>query len=193
MIESLQHIDFLLFRWVHQTLANPLFDVLMPWFRNPYFWAPVYLFLLIWMWQTFRMKGILWCVFFLLTFVFSDALSASVIKPLLHRVRPCNDPSLTYLMRHLVTCGSGFSMPSSHATNHFGLSFFMIGTLAARYRYVKSFALCWACLVCFSQVYVGVHYPFDVFVGGMLGMGIGMFNAYYFNARIGLHTTKSIQ
>ena len=123
MIESLQHIDFLLFRWVHQTLANPLFDVLMPWFRNPYFWAPVYLFLLIWMWQIFRLKGILWCVFFLLTFVFSDALSASVIKPLLHRVRPCNDPSLTYLMRHLVTCGSGFSMPSSHATNHFGLSF----------------------------------------------------------------------
>ncbi len=193
MIQFLTHIDLILFKWIHQIMANPVCDFLTPWFRNPYFWAPVYLFLLIWMWQKFRVKGLWWCLFFLLTFVFCDALSASIIKPLVQRVRPCNDLTLTSFIRHLVTCGSGFSFPSSHATNHFGLSFFMIGTLAARYRYVKFFALFWACLVSFSQVYVGVHYPFDVVVGGILGMSIGMFNANYFNARIGLHSVKSIE
>ena len=31
----------------------------------------------------------------------------------------------------------------------------------------------WAGIISFSQVYVGVHYPFDVIVGGLIGFFIG--------------------
>lgn len=31
----------------------------------------------------------------------------------------------------------------------------------------------WAAGICLAQVYVGVHYPSDVFFGALLGAGIG--------------------
>ena len=125
----------------------------------------------------------MWCALFVITFGFCDALSASMIKPFVHRIRPCHNPALADIIRHIVTCGSGFSFPSSHASNHFGMSFFMLGTLQQVRREFKWLILLWAILVSLSQIYVGVHYPFDVFAGACLGAIIGTLNAAYWNRR----------
>ncbi len=182
-METLQQIDIWLFRSIHVGWANSLLDTLCPLFRNPYFWSPLYFFLLVWMWTKYKWRGLMWCALFIITFGFCDALSASMIKPYVHRIRPCHNPALADIIRHIVNCGSGFSFPSSHASNHFGMSFFMLGSLPQIRREFKWLILLWAILVSLSQVYVGVHYPFDVFAGACLGAIIGTLNAAYWNRR----------
>lgn len=186
MWETLQHIDEQLFKSIHVTCANNVFDSVMPFFRNPYFWAPLYLYLLVFMWMKHKVKGLLWCLFFLLSFAFADFISASIIKPIVARIRPCNDDSLPFLIRDIVGCGSGYSFPSTHASNHFALSFFIIFTLAKSRIWIIALCIFWASLVCIAQIYVGVHYPFDTLAGAILGLMIGYFVAGYFNMRVGL-------
>jgi membrane-associated phospholipid phosphatase len=96
-----------------------------------------------------------------------------VIKPLVHRLRPCNDPELSSQVHLLVGCGSGYSFVSSHAANHFGFALFIIILFKDRFSWITVPALLWAFLVSFAQVYVGLHYPADVTLGALIGILIG--------------------
>jgi len=40
----------------------------------------------------------------------------------------------------------------------------------------------------YAQVYVGVHFPLDVFCGGIVGLILGYIPAWVFNKRIGLES-----
>jgi undecaprenyl-diphosphatase len=40
---------------------------------------------------------------------------------------------------------------------------------------------CWAGIIIYAQVYVGVHYPLDVISGGILGTFIGGLTSLAFN------------
>lgn len=160
-------------------------DAIIPWLRNPYFWAPVYLFLLVWMWTRYGKTGLWWCVFFLCCFMVADFTSASILKPFFQRLRPCRDPLVAMWFRELVPCGGGYSFPSSHATNHFALSLFIAFTLGRRYPGIIFWALSWAVLVAFAQLYVGVHYPSDLLFGALLGSLIGYGFSRLFQFRFG--------
>jgi undecaprenyl-diphosphatase len=100
------------------------------------------------------------------------------------RLRPCNDPINSLHMRLLVECGSGYSFPSSHATNHFGMSLFLYFSFGKFYKWIKPTVILWAALVSYAQVYVGVHYPIDVFTGAIIGSLIGFLIAKLFNRLI---------
>lgn len=185
MFGTIQHIDEYLLRIIHVIWGNVFLDGLLPFFRNPYFWAPLYLFLLVYMLINYGKKGIWWCTFFLITFVFCDYISASILKPLVHRIRPCNFNDLGFQIRELVPCGSGYSFPSSHATNHFGMAIFMISTLRSKFTFIAPLALLWAFVICYAQLYVCVHYPSDILSGGLLGSVIGYFFGRYYKMRFG--------
>ena len=185
MVEVIQHIDESILHGIHVSGGNAWLDQVIPFFRNPYFWSPIYLFLLVFMWKNYGKQGMVWCLFFLMTFVFCDFISASIIKPMFHRLRPCNNEMLSFSVRQLIACGSGFSFPSSHATNHFGFACFMITTLQHRFRIVRPLVLLWALLVCYAQLYVCVHYPSDILGGALLGIVIGWLFGRYFTKRFG--------
>ncbi|RYD82879.1 MAG: phosphatase PAP2 family protein [Sphingobacteriales bacterium] len=173
-MEQLLYWDQVLFHAINSGLANPFFDWLMPLFRNQFIWLPVYIFFAGFFVYNFPPKGFYILLFGLLTFLLSDQLSSHIIKPLVERLRPCNDPFFSQFVRSLIPCGSGFSFPSSHATNHFAFSVFLISIIPFRMRWVLPFALFWAFGVAFAQVYVGIHYPIDVIFGAFLGSLIGM-------------------
>jgi len=44
----------------------------------------------------------------------------------------------------------------------------------------------WAASIAYTQVYVGVHYPFDVLCGALLGMALGTGMAKMFHKQIGI-------
>jgi undecaprenyl-diphosphatase len=42
----------------------------------------------------------------------------------------------------------------------------------------------WAVLICFAQIYVGVHYPFDVICGAITGSAFGYAAAKLMSTKI---------
>ncbi len=67
-------------------------------------------------------------------------------------------------------CADSGSMPSGHAANWFAAT--MVAWLF--YRGTLGFMLSLACVVAFSRVYNGVHYPTDVMAGALVGAGSGL-------------------
>jgi undecaprenyl-diphosphatase len=61
------------------------------------------------------------------------------------------------------------SFPSGHAASSFACAV-VLSAYAPRWR-LPLYVL--AVLIAFSRAYVGVHYPLDVFVGLLLGLGLG--------------------
>ncbi|WP_374163306.1 phosphatase PAP2 family protein [Arcticibacter sp. MXS-1] len=173
MLEQLLQFDHRLFLGINQGLANPFFDWLMPLLRNKYFWSPLYLFLIVFLVRNYKKNGVICIFFLLLTFAIADFFSASMLKPLFERLRPCNEPGFQNDIRLLVSCGSGFSFPSSHASNHFAIAMFLSTVFSKRWKPLLPLALLWAFAISFAQVYVGVHFPIDVTVGAILGCTVG--------------------
>ena len=181
--EILVQIDHGMWYYLNVAWRNDFLDAVVPYFRNQWTWAPLYLFLLVFMLKNFGWKGFIWCLFFLATFGLSDQISAHVLKDIFHRTRPCNNPHLAALVHNIVPCGSGYSFPSSHATNHFSLAVFAAITLKHHSKWIWPIALFWAASVAYAQVYVGVHFPMDVICGGLLGVAIGKITARLFHLR----------
>jgi undecaprenyl-diphosphatase len=116
----------------------------------------------------------------LFTVAIGDLFSSRVIKPLVARIRPCNDLSLADELIHRVPCGSGYSFPSAHATNHFAIALFLIFVFYDKWKPILPIALIWAFIISFSQIYVGVHYPIDTMAGAILGSSIGIATSFIY-------------
>jgi undecaprenyl-diphosphatase len=153
----------------------PAFDDLMEAASSMVLWFPLYGFFL---WLILKRHGerallIALPVIALMIFL-SDKGSVMLFKETVERLRPCHEPSLTGSV-HLVykECGGRFGFISSHASNHFAIAVFMIAVLDRKPRWAVGLLLAWAALIAYSRVYLGVHYPGDVIVGGLYGLMIG--------------------
>lgn len=174
LLQLLQQGDGIVFQWINGGLGNAVFDAVLPWFRERWFWAPLYIFMVSFCLLNFGRKGRVIVLGLVLSVGLADFTSSTLVKKNVQRLRPCNDPALTETVHLRVSsCGSGYSFTSSHAANHFAVAVFFIGIFGARWRRLRPAALLWAGAIAFSQVYVGVHYPGDVVCGAILGAGAG--------------------
>ena len=108
-----------------------------------------------------------------LTVIATDQMSSHLIKPLVGRLRPCQDPAIMHLVDTVNGyCSGGYSFTSSHACNSFGL--FVIISLIIRNRLLSLSLLVWATINSFSRIYLGVHYPGDILCGALVGSAIGV-------------------
>lgn len=180
MLEQIIQIDKDFFLMINQGLSNPFFDWLLPILRNPFTWSPLYLFLIIFFIKNYGRIGLLLVACILLNFAVSDGISSHLIKKNVKRIRPCNDIEFKEEVNIRVRCGAGFSFTSSHATNHFAMAVFLIFIFYRKWKPVLPIALTWAFLISFAQIYVGVHYPFDILCGAILGSLIGFINGNIF-------------
>jgi undecaprenyl-diphosphatase len=97
------------------------------------------------------------------------------IKPLFRRVRP-------FVNREARVVGvkpADQSFPSGHTASSFA------GATALAFYYPKAAPLLYglAAAVGASRVHLGVHFPSDAAVGGVVGIGIGTFGAWLFKKR----------
>ena len=172
-LQTLQSWDATLFQFVNGSMSNPFFDAVLPFFREKWFWAPLYLFIVAFSWLNFDKKGWLVVLGLMVAVGLADFTSSSLIKKNVQRLRPCNDPAMVEKVTLRANCGAGYSFTSSHAANHFAAAVFLVGVFGGLARWVRPAALVWAAAIAFSQVYVGVHYPGDVLGGALLGAAIG--------------------
>ncbi|MBR5087335.1 MAG: phosphatase PAP2 family protein [Muribaculaceae bacterium] len=98
----------------------------------------------------------------------ADQVSAGIIKPLVERARPSHNPDLESTI-HIVNGyrGGDFGFVSSHAANCFGIALFL--AMVFKNRAFTWTMVVWAALMCYSRIYLGVHYPGDIFCGSILG------------------------
>ncbi len=162
-----QALDTSLFRFINESLSNRFFDVVMPYASGKNagttFFPLVFLAAVALVWKG-GVRGRL-CVFMLAVILWpGDSFICATIKEAVGRPRPflaIPDANL------LVGRGGSASMPSSHAANWFAATMILF----LYYRRTLAFMLPAACVVSFSRVYNGVHYPSDVLAGAALGAG----------------------
>ena len=106
----------------------------------------------------------------------ADTIGARVLKPTVKRLRPSHD--FEYHGDHQVHLlqkkdgtyyyGGKYSCPSNHAINYMttSLLFFYFLRKKVRRRWLLAVAVFGITLLsCYSRIYVGVHYPFDILCG----------------------------
>lgn len=180
-------IDKTIFKFINYRMSNQVFDTLMPFIRNQYLWMPLYIFLIVLIITNFKKTVIWYLVFAIGTVILSDFISSDLIKGNIFRLRPCNDPSLADYIHVLVGYRpQSSSFTSSHATNHFAMATFFYYTLKKQIGNISYLFFVWAVIICFAQVYVGVHFPFDVLTGAIIGFVLGYLSAISFNKNYGL-------
>lgn len=172
-LQYLEKIDKALFLLIHTDSDHGVLDNVVPILRDPITWIPLYAFMLFFAIFKTEKKCWLFILLSLTTFALTDLISFQLLKPLFQRPRPCHDPELAPYIRHIIDCGGLYSMPSSHASNHFGLAAFWYWSLYVITGKKWKWLFIWAAIVCYAQVYVGKHYPMDILVGAALGYMTG--------------------
>jgi undecaprenyl-diphosphatase len=129
-------------------------------------WILPILILIFWLLFFNKVKGRITLSIIILALGLNDYVCASILKPYFSRLRPSHE-ILEYI-NLLASKGGRWSLPSNHASNMFALAT-IIGYF---YSKTKLGIYSLAVLVSFSRVYVGVHYPFDVFMGAFIGYSI---------------------
>jgi membrane-associated phospholipid phosphatase len=171
----LQELDESLFIGIHHFGNVSWLDPVMLLLRNALTWVPLYIFVLYFVIRHRTNKAVPFLIGTLICFAIADYGSASILKPLFQRERPCHNDELMLYMHNLIGCGGRYGFPSSHASNHFALAafwFFVIRYMGIR-RFYWNWVWVWALLICYAQVYVGKHYPLDILAGGVFGILTG--------------------
>jgi len=163
LLERVIEFDAYLFFLLNYKAQNVVLDFLMPILTNLDYWRIPIVLLAMSLLVFGNKRGRVAVLLLILGITLSDQVCNNVFKPLVGRVRPCNVLDNVHL---LINCTKSFSFPSSHATNIFtGMIIFSF-----IYPKLRIGLLTFAALVAYSRVYVGVHYPFDILAGTVLGI-----------------------
>lgn len=153
-------------------LGSSTFDPFWLLVTGKWFWIPFYVILLYLIYKAIpRRKLIFVLIFIAIGIAISDQL-ASVFKHGIERLRPCHDPLIMEKMR-MVICGGQYGFYSAHASSSFFLVSFLTILIGKNYKYLPYILFFWACIVSYSRIYVGVHYPGDVAFGAAVGFLLG--------------------
>ncbi len=182
ILQWLEAIDKDLFLFINREAAVPQLDGFFKMLRNANTWILLYAGLLYWIIVKARPYAIPFILLTLVTFALTDHISAAVLKPWFGRIRPCYNEEFDGLIRNLVGCGGQYSMPSTHATNHFGLATFWFLSISYMRGNKWYWLWIWAFAIGYAQVYVGKHYPFDIVAGAILGIFIAVLMYFLFRA-----------
>ncbi|MBR1558239.1 MAG: phosphatase PAP2 family protein [Prevotella sp.] len=104
----------------------------------------------------------------------------AIVKPLVARWRPGNDPQIGLLVDTVDGYrGGNYGFFSAHASNTFSIALFF--SLLMRRRLLTVALVLWSLVNCYTRLYLGVHYPGDITVGLLWGalVGWGVYRFFY--------------
>lgn len=180
MLSSLLEFDRAAFLAINNGLSHPWLNTICLVFRNQSTWYPMYAVVIYFLVRTYKKESWKILLAAALMVIATDQFSANLVKNTFMRLRPCVEPLLAGKLIHLTGSCNGYSFISAHATNHFAVAVF-ISFWFMKQNWLLPILLFWASFIAFSQVYVGVHYPLDVLVGGAVGSLFGVAFSRYVN------------
>lgn len=172
----------------HKTLASNFLDSLMFFFtqRGYLLGLPVFF------WMVYKLgakeyKLILYLIVAITLGIFIADWSSLEIKNLIQRVRPCHSE----YFRAIVGCSGSYSFPSNHSTNSLAAAviLFLFVKRFGQSSLVSIYIFSVALLICFSRIYLGIHWPIDVLSGALWGAIIGFI---VFKATISINNLRRL-
>lgn len=174
MIDFLSQIDSQIFLFFNDGIRSSFLDHVMMLFTGRFIWVPMYIAIVVLFLRPQRWKGALILTVALAgAIALTDQTCATFIRPLVERLRPSNLENPLSAYAHVVNNyrGGAYGFPSCHAANSFALATFVC--LVVRRRLFVAFICGWALLNSYSRLYLGVHYPGDLFVVALIGIFFG--------------------
>lgn len=172
MLELLDTVDTHFFLFLN-SLHSPYLDGAMYWMTKQKHWYPLFVIVAIAIVRSYRWRSILILVGVAVVITLCDQLTSSIMKPLFGRLRPTHDPEIMHLVHTVASYRGGqYSMASSHAADSLGAAVFLWLTVRGRVRWIWIMFV-WSGVFTYTRIYLGVHYPGDILVGGFVGIAIG--------------------
>lgn len=154
-------------------------DTFFYWMSDNWVWIPLYLLILgviwrRWGWKTMLAAGI----FIALSVILADQI-CNLAKDGLKKLRPTHNPGIQHLV-HTVRgyTGGPYSTFSAHAATTACIAVFTSRVFKKTWYTVLIWL--WVAVICYSRIYLGVHFPLDILLGGTTGflMGRWAFNLF---------------
>ncbi len=193
MIEWLEHLDQQLLIFING-LHTPALDDIMWIISSKFFWFPFYIFLFVLVYIKFSLRtAILFTLFGFAAVGLADFLATFVFKEMIARYRPSHNQNIGHLLHFYefkpneLYKGGQYGFVSGHATNSFVIAMMFIQRLKSSFKWIAPFLILWALVVCYSRMYLGVHYLSDIIGGAILGTLIA-FIFYRIYSRVTLKT-----
>lgn len=170
MLEKLELLDRQLFLWINSCHSS-VFDNVMFYVSETWVFIPLFFY---WAYMVFNKTGIkkllILLGFFVLLVVLTDQTS-NRIKHAVKRYRPTHNIEIQSQV-HIVNdyIGGKYGFFSGHATNSFGMAMLLFLLFDKKRIAVRFSFFGWAALTGYSRIYLGVHYPSDIFVGMVVGI-----------------------
>jgi len=178
MIEEILNLDSELFLFLN-SLGSSNFDSF--WIYLSYKESNIlfYLSLLIFYFysksQKIKLSEVFYSLLFIAIMIAITDQTSNLFKDSFQRLRPCyNDSLQDYVRLVKETCGGKYGFFSAHASNSFSLAVFFGLIYRNKYKFIIYITLFYASLISYSRVYLGVHFPLDIFFGSIYGIIIGL-------------------
>lgn len=169
--------DHNLFLWLNFD-GGGFLDSLMLTASNPAAWSWLYLVVLYMVWRKGGWRELL---LFIVTVGIALALADMIAGVFKHvgllknlwpafpaRLRPMHTPELQGMM-HVITSGGQYGTVSAHAATTVVIAVLASAFIRQRWMWCTMAAM--TIIICYSRIYLAFHFPFDILLGLVTGLG----------------------
>ena len=173
MIENLIEVDEQLFLYLNNLGTEP-WDNLWLLITNKLFFGSILgVLLLSLVYKKMGWKALIVIVIITaLLITFTDQVT-NLFKRGFERSRPCRTEGVMEHMRFIATRCGKYGFFSGHASNSMAVAFFGGLLLRPYYKNLIYILIAISLVVAYSRIYIGVHYPLDIFCGALFGASSG--------------------
>lgn len=177
MLQILKEWDRELFVWLN-SLGIEHFDGFWIFVTKIESWIPLFIFFFAIIFVKYGVKkGLVVIIFTILTFIVTISFT-NYVKDYVARLRPNNVEALANVIR-ILQKPTNFSFFSGHASSSFSVTTFVVLAIRTYTKWIY-LAFIWPIIFVLSRIYVGVHYPSDLFIGALVGTLIAVFFYWVF-------------